>query len=74
MYLDALVDIRCNLYMCCLRIGLIGCVDEIAHNALAVYWNPYESPAKVSFITRPCNTDVRRRNVLNHWCTHIVRF
>ena len=50
-YLDAFVDIRCNLCMCCLRIGLIGCVDEIAHNALAVYWNPYESPAKVRYTT-----------------------
>ena len=30
-------------------LGLIGCTDELAHNALAVYWNPYDSPAKVSY-------------------------
>lgn len=29
-------------------MGLVGCIDEVAHNAIAVYWNPLESSAKVS--------------------------
>jgi hypothetical protein len=29
-------------------VGLVGCIDEVAHNAIAVYWNPLESSAKVS--------------------------
>lgn len=29
-------------------VGLIGCIEEVSHNAIAVYWNPLESPAKVS--------------------------
>lgn len=29
-------------------VGLAGCIEEIAHNAIAVYWNPLESSAKVS--------------------------
>lgn len=28
-------------------MGLVGCIDEVAHNAIAVYWNPLESSAKV---------------------------
>lgn len=28
-------------------IGLAGCIEEVAHNAIAVYWNPLESAAKV---------------------------
>lgn len=31
-------------------IGLAGCIEEVAHNAIAVYWNPLESAAKVRFI------------------------
>lgn len=30
-------------------VGLVGCIEEIAHNAIAIYWNPLESPAKVHF-------------------------
>lgn len=30
-------------------IGLAGCIEEVAHNAIAVYWNPLESAAKVRF-------------------------
>lgn len=30
-------------------VGLVGCIEEIAHNAIAIYWNPLESPAKVLF-------------------------
>ncbi len=26
----------------------LGPIEEISHNALAVYWNPFESAAKVS--------------------------
>lgn len=29
-------------------IGLAGCIEEVAHNAIAVYWNPLESAGKVS--------------------------
>ena len=29
-------------------IGLYGGIDELAHNAIAVYWNPLESSGKVS--------------------------
>lgn len=28
--------------------GIVGCIEEVAHNAIAVYWNPLESSAKVS--------------------------
>ena len=28
-------------------VGIQGPIEEIAHNALAFCWNPYESPAKV---------------------------
>lgn len=28
-------------------IGLAGCIEEVSHNAIAVYWNPLESAAKV---------------------------
>uniref|UniRef100_A0A182TTS9 Grh/CP2 DB domain-containing protein n=1 Tax=Anopheles melas TaxID=34690 RepID=A0A182TTS9_9DIPT len=30
-------------------VGLAGCIEEVSHNAIAVYWNPLESSAKVSF-------------------------
>lgn len=29
-------------------VGLVGLIEEISHNAIAVYWNPLESSAKVS--------------------------
>lgn len=28
--------------------GIVGNVEEIAHNAIAFYWNPMESPVKAS--------------------------
>ena len=28
-------------------IGIVSNIEEVSHNALAVYWNPLESPAKV---------------------------
>ena len=28
-------------------MGIVSNIEEISHNALAVYWNPLESPAKV---------------------------
>jgi hypothetical protein len=28
-------------------VGLVGVIEEVAHNAIAVYWNPMESSAKV---------------------------
>lgn len=30
-------------------VGLVGCIEEVSHNAIAVYWNPVESSAKVCF-------------------------
>lgn len=29
-------------------VGLVGLIEEISHNAIAVYWNPLESSAKVN--------------------------
>jgi hypothetical protein len=34
--------------------GLVGCIEEVSHNAIAVYWNPLESSAKVRI--SPCFT------------------
>ena len=28
-------------------VGLVGCIEEVSHNAICVYWNPMESSAKV---------------------------
>ncbi|KAJ6641308.1 Protein grainyhead, partial [Pseudolycoriella hygida] len=28
-------------------VGIVGCIEEVSHNAIAVYWNPLESSAKV---------------------------
>lgn len=46
--------IKCNLLrvVFCVSdtknsVGLVGCIEEVAHNAIAIYWNPMESPAKV---------------------------
>lgn len=30
-------------------VGLVGCIEEVAHNAIAVYWNPLDSSAKVRY-------------------------
>ena len=30
-------------------VGIMGHIEEVSHNALAVYWNPFESPAKVMY-------------------------
>lgn len=30
--------------------GIVGCIEEVSHNAIAIYWNPLESPAKVGFM------------------------
>nr|CAD7198076.1 unnamed protein product [Timema douglasi] len=32
-------------------VGLAGCIEEVSHNAIAVYWNPLESSAKVRIFT-----------------------
>ena len=29
-------------------VGLVGCIEEVAHNAISIYWNPLESSAKVT--------------------------
>lgn len=38
-------------------IGIVGCIEEIAHNAIAVYWNPLESGAKISIAIQCLSTD-----------------
>ncbi|XP_065218075.1 protein grainyhead isoform X3 [Planococcus citri] len=37
--------------------GLVGCIEEVAHNAIAVYWNPLESPAKINIAVQCLSTD-----------------
>ena len=32
-------------------------IEEVSHNALAVYWNPFESPAKVTLAVQCLSTD-----------------
>ncbi|KAK9890438.1 hypothetical protein WA026_010524 [Henosepilachna vigintioctopunctata] len=38
-------------------IGLVGCIEEVAHNAIAVYWNPLESTAKINIAVQCLSTD-----------------
>ncbi|XP_054010434.1 protein grainyhead isoform X1 [Hylaeus anthracinus] len=38
-------------------VGLVGCIEEIAHNAIAVYWNPLESSAKINVAVQCLSTD-----------------
>ncbi|CAG0883984.1 unnamed protein product [Darwinula stevensoni] len=38
-------------------LGLVGCIEEVAHNAIAVYWNPLESPAKINIAVQCLSTD-----------------
>ncbi|GBP36545.1 Protein grainyhead [Eumeta japonica] len=38
-------------------IGLAGCIEEIAHNAIAIYWNPLESAAKINIAVQCLSTD-----------------
>ncbi|KOX77113.1 Protein grainyhead [Melipona quadrifasciata] len=38
-------------------VGLVGCIEEVAHNAIAVYWNPLESSAKVNVAVQCLSTD-----------------
>ncbi|CAH0562063.1 unnamed protein product [Brassicogethes aeneus] len=38
-------------------VGLVGCIEEVAHNAIAVYWNPMESPAKINIAVQCLSTD-----------------
>merc|ERR1712001_260640 len=38
-------------------VGLSGPIEEISHNALAVYWTPYESGAKVNLAVQCLSTD-----------------
>jgi len=38
-------------------VGIQGPIEEIAHNALAFCWNPYESPAKVNLAVQCLSTD-----------------
>ncbi|XP_020279945.1 uncharacterized protein LOC109852831 [Pseudomyrmex gracilis] len=37
--------------------GLVGCIEEVAHNAIAVYWNPLESAAKINVAVQCLSTD-----------------
>ena len=36
---------------------MAGPIEEVSHNALAVYWNPFEQPAKVSLAVQCLSTD-----------------
>ncbi|XP_021919382.1 protein grainyhead isoform X6 [Zootermopsis nevadensis] len=38
-------------------VGLVGCIEEVAHNAIAVYWNPLESTAKINVAVQCLSTD-----------------
>lgn len=38
-------------------IGLVGCIEETSHNAISVYWNPHEGPAKVNIAVQCLSTD-----------------
>lgn len=38
-------------------MGLVGCIEEVAHNAIAVYWNPLESSAKINVAVQCLSTD-----------------
>ncbi|XP_050590251.1 protein grainyhead isoform X2 [Bombus affinis] len=38
-------------------VGLVGCIEEVAHNAIAVYWNPLESSAKINVAVQCLSTD-----------------
>ncbi|XP_022915231.2 protein grainyhead isoform X2 [Onthophagus taurus] len=38
-------------------VGLVGCIEEVAHNAIAVYWNPMESAAKINIAVQCLSTD-----------------
>ncbi|XP_063703092.1 protein grainyhead isoform X2 [Culicoides brevitarsis] len=38
-------------------VGLIGCIEEVSHNAIAIYWNPLESPAKINIAVQCLSTD-----------------
>lgn len=29
-------------------VGLVGCIEETAHNAVSVFWNPLDGAARVS--------------------------
>ncbi|XP_055619439.1 protein grainyhead isoform X2 [Toxorhynchites rutilus septentrionalis] len=38
-------------------VGLVGCIEEVSHNAIAVYWNPLESSAKINVAVQCLSTD-----------------
>ncbi|XP_017488916.1 PREDICTED: protein grainyhead-like, partial [Rhagoletis zephyria] len=37
--------------------GIVGPIEEVAHNAIAFYWNPLEGPAKVNIAVQCLSTD-----------------
>ncbi|KAM7293880.1 protein grainyhead [Ixodes scapularis] len=37
--------------------GIMGQIEEVTHNAIAFYWNPLESPAKVNVAVQCLSTD-----------------
>ncbi|XP_077496796.1 grainy head isoform X2 [Amblyomma americanum] len=38
-------------------MGIIGQIEEVTHNAIAFYWNPLDSPAKVNVAVQCLSTD-----------------
>ena len=37
--------------------GIVGPIEEVAHNAIAFYWNPLEGQAKVNIAVQCLSTD-----------------
>ena len=56
-------------------LGLVGHIEELSHNALAVYWNPLDSPAKVNLAIQCLSTDFRSASSpISHSSLHEVSF
>ena len=54
-------------------LGLVGHIEELSHNALAVYWNPLDSPAKVNLAIQCLSTDFRSASSpISHSALHEV--
>jgi transcription factor CP2-like protein len=51
--------------------GIQGHIEEIAHNALAFCWNPYEGPAKVNIAVQCLSTDFSTQKGVKGMPLHI---
>ncbi|GAU99428.1 hypothetical protein RvY_10432-2 [Ramazzottius varieornatus] len=52
-------------------IGLVGCIEETSHNAISVYWNPHEGPAKVNIAVQCLSTDFSNQKGVKGLPLHI---